>query len=950
MTIPLVPLALQKRSPLRLFSGLNITLFSLFILSSQQSFAAIDDLKVVFDNPPAQAKPFARWWWNGNCVRKDELLRELDILKDAGFGGIEINPIQMPVTDKGITQKCHEWLSEDWNALLKFTIAEAKKRGLTSDFIVGSGWPFGGKFLKDDELLQRISINKIPLKGPVDFAKDVESLLTLHGSKRIEPELMFLSLVPKNTQKLDQIIDLMPKVNTQGKLVFQLDSGEYDLYVGKLQTGFRKVTHGAPGADGAVLDHFNKVTVRRYLDRMTDALDNFFDGQLGEHVRSAFADSIELSGANWNANFAKQFKQQNGYDIHPWLPFVVMSNHAHSNLDYSPEFNDKIKRVRYDFYQTLIVIFNQQFVETFHDWANDNGMKSRYQAYGAPWLVGISEGNMLVDIPESNNWLFRDPTASWVWNIYASSGGNISGKPVISSESMTNTKGVFQTTLEQIKQADDDNFISGLNHSVVHGFNYSPPEAGFPGWVRYGSYFSAQNTWWPYISQWTQYNARVSAVLQKVKPTAEVAILAPFADRYSETGLTRGAIHQKPRFAHALWRSLSQLGYNSNYLNEQLIQQAKVKDGLLHIGQMHYQLLLIAGVNTMHPQTGKAIDNITKQGIKVVFIDKLPSRSPGLQNAKQNDLSVKQAITAAIAGKNARLALLPESVTQGLQNSDPQPLTLWLQQAVLSESITSPVNIRSPLPGLMQRHYQHGEHLVVFFSNQNLDTNISTTIEFKGVNSLVPWQWSAETGERKRQNFDAKNKTIQLNLAPAESLLLVFDKNNDKQQGQGSSHAQQQPNLRNKATLKGPWQVTYMPRSGQSFVKKQSSLQSFLDSDDERVRTFAGQVSYQTSALLKNGDYIDLNDVSGGISEVYLNGEKLGNRWYGNHRYKIANAYDNQPSKLKIVYTSTLINEIIAMKNTSKTAAKWTKKTKKMKEALPQQQGIIGPIKVYQAY
>jgi hypothetical protein len=38
------------------------------------------------------------------------------------------------------------------------------------------------------------------------------------------------------------------------------------------------------------------------------------------------------------------------------------------------------------------------------------------------------------------------------------------------------------------------------------------------------------------------------------------------------------------------------------------------------------------------------------------------------------------------------------------------------------------------------------------------------------------------------------------------------------------------------------------------------------------------------------------------------------------------------------------------MKNTSKTAAKWTKKTKKMKEALPQQQGIIGPIRDYQAY
>ncbi len=46
---------------------------------------------------------------------------------------------------------------------------------------------------------------------------------------------------------------------------------------------------------------------------------------------------------------------------------------------------------------------------------------------------------------------------------------------------MTNTKGVFKTSLDEIKQHDDMNFITGINHSVLHGYNYSPVEAGFPG-------------------------------------------------------------------------------------------------------------------------------------------------------------------------------------------------------------------------------------------------------------------------------------------------------------------------------------------------------------------------------------------------------------------------------------------------------------------------------------
>lgn len=46
-----------------------------------------------FQNPPAEARPFVRWWWNNNQVEAKEILRELDLLKKAGFGGVEINPI-----------------------------------------------------------------------------------------------------------------------------------------------------------------------------------------------------------------------------------------------------------------------------------------------------------------------------------------------------------------------------------------------------------------------------------------------------------------------------------------------------------------------------------------------------------------------------------------------------------------------------------------------------------------------------------------------------------------------------------------------------------------------------------------------------------------------------------------------------------------------------------------
>jgi hypothetical protein len=58
--------------------------------------AADDPLFAAFRDPPSRYRPFVRWWWNGGCVTGKEILRELDLLKEAGIGGVEINTLAMP--------------------------------------------------------------------------------------------------------------------------------------------------------------------------------------------------------------------------------------------------------------------------------------------------------------------------------------------------------------------------------------------------------------------------------------------------------------------------------------------------------------------------------------------------------------------------------------------------------------------------------------------------------------------------------------------------------------------------------------------------------------------------------------------------------------------------------------------------------------------------------------
>ena len=98
------------------------------------------ELYKLFRDPQSIYRPFVRWWWNGDKVEADELKRELHILKEAGIGGVEINPVKFPGNDTDdLGKKSLPWLSDEWIDMLKVTFDEAKSLDMTCDLIVGSG-------------------------------------------------------------------------------------------------------------------------------------------------------------------------------------------------------------------------------------------------------------------------------------------------------------------------------------------------------------------------------------------------------------------------------------------------------------------------------------------------------------------------------------------------------------------------------------------------------------------------------------------------------------------------------------------------------------------------------------------------------------------------------------------------------------------------------------------
>ena len=108
---------------------------------------------------------------------------------------------------------------------------------------------------------------------------------------------------------------------------------------------------------------------------------------------------------------------------------------------------------------------------------------------------------------------------------------------------MTNAVPVFRETLEDFKLCYDKSLMSGVIHPVVHGFNYNPPEAGFPGWVRFGSYLNEQNPWWPHFRRWSRLRG---APLLRPSPERSSRRPSPYSGRGPTSG--RGTSCSTSRF------------------------------------------------------------------------------------------------------------------------------------------------------------------------------------------------------------------------------------------------------------------------------------------------------------------------------------------------------------------------------------------------------------------
>lgn len=927
------------------FSRRALSTFALLVLTFSSGLLRLDaespaqptnlaSLQQSFARPPDDSKIMMRWWWFGPSVTKSELEREMRLMREGGIGGFEVQPVYpLALDDPDQGFRNFPFLSDEFIEALRFTASKARELGLRMDLTLGSGWPYGGPHIPITEAAGKLRCDRVSVpphsrRIPIPDITTGEKLLAVflaQGDLR--------NFAAENARELSGIRDGWVS------LPADLSGPHVLLFFVSSRTGMM-VKRPALGAEGFVLDHYDRAAVGNHLKSVGERLMEAFGSN---PPRAIFCDSLEVYGSDWTSHFLEEFQKRRGYDLKPYLPALV------------GDMGEKTAAIRHDWGATLTELFNERFLAPLHDWARSHGTLLRAQVYGTP--PASLSSNRLLDLAEGEgaSWKTFTPTR------WASSANHLYGQPVTSSETWTWLHSpAFRATPLDMKAEADLHFLKGINQLIGHGWPYSPESAGNPGWRFYAAaVFNQNNPWWPVMPDIALYLQRISLMLRQGKPVNDVALYLPTDDAWSQFSPGKVSVSEAMvglLGPHVIPRIL-EAGYNFDFIDDMVIDQlGKVEKGALAVNENRYPILILPGVERIPVATLRKLEEFARRGGILIATRRTPSLAPGLMEREEQTREIREMSRRLFEGSSALAHFIADEDKQlgpKLEGLFPQDVTL------------SPA---APQIGFVHRRTAFAE---IYFLANSGNNVLSTGATFRVAGGMQPEWWDPFGGNAYAAQVIARPKgttTVALDLEPYGSRVLVFSNRPQSRTVVVPSSRSIPPAL----DLSTGWQISFGDKGKSTFMDR---LRSWTE--DEETRFFSGQVSYEKKvvvpeSLIQSGFGVRLDFGEGtAVPEVnqdkpgmrawfdgpvreaavvYVNGQRSGSVWHPPYTVDVTGHLRHGENTIRVVTGNLAINEMAGRAQpdfrllNSRYGARFTPQDMENLQPLPS--GLLGRIRL----
>ncbi len=889
---------------------------------------SLAEMQRKFQSPPDDARIMMRWWWFGPAVTKAGIERELRLMKDAGIGGVEIQPVYpLALDDESNGRKNLRFLSPEFLDALKFANEKARELGMRVDLTIGSGWPYGGSTVPITQAASRLRVERVKIQpqqksAPLPKLAEWELLLACHkvstasGSER--------SVIEEVSGIKDSFVELMESTEPSELLFFIASRTR------------QQVKRPSVGAEGYVMNHYDRAALDNYLKTVGEPLLQAFGNQPPHAI---FCDSLEVFNSDWTDDFLTEFQKRRGYDLKPLLPALVR--------DIGPQTGS----IRQDWGQTLTELLNERFMAPMQAWAKQHKTRFRIQGYGIP--PATISSNQFADLTEGEGPHWKILRASR----WASSANHLYGRNITSSETWTWLHSPsFRATPLDTKAEADLHFLQGINQLIGHGWPYTPEGVEYPGARLYAAaVFNEKNPWFIAMPDLAKYLQRVSFALRQGLPANDVAFYLPNSDAWA--GFVNPKVHYmiealKDRIGEHAVAQVLEAGFNLDFVDDDVLKQlGKVETGALSLGTNKYKAVVLPNVERVPIETLQKLEAFAKQGGVVIAAQRKPASLPGYKTTDAERQQHHELIQRLFEG--------------------PKPLAHFVaDDKQLGDKLASlarpDVKLIPAVPGIGFVHRRTPEADIYFLANStNERQQVSATFQVTAPRAEL---WNPMTGSSSPLaiKMDSTGATAALEFEPYESKLIVFHRRVNAAPVETVA-----TNVPAPLDLSANWRVTFGDNQ-----PPQTFAQLHSWAADQATRFYSGTATYEkdinvSSDWLRQARKVQLDFGPGQIvpvqprkngmrawldapvrdaAVVYINGQRAGSIWCPPFSLDVTALLKPGANQVRIVVGNTAINYMAGHKQPDykDVHQRYGERfqPQDMENLLPLPSGLLGPVRL----
>ncbi len=582
-----------------------------------------------FQNPSAQyrGKPF--WSWNGK-LEKEELLRQVHVMKEMGFGGYFMH------SRTGLET---EYLGEEWFDLINACADEGEKLGMEAWLYDEDRWPSGtaGGMVTMEPKYRMKYLHLDVIKGSeMLWAEDVIAAFTctLDGLELFDYKAIYKDSEPGTYRDLTVL--------------------KFTVVEMEKNTFYNGYTY-ADTLNREATERFIELTHEKYREQCGDRLGRsvrgiFTDEPHRGQLMSSFGSSAGKTmivpewSVPWTYNLFDSFRECFGYDVEKHLPELF--------LWYKGK---KISEVKWHYVDVLQRLFLENFVRPINEWCLENNiiltghtlqedslaaqtavvgsMMRVYENMGYPGVDVLTEGNQ-------NYWLVKQ----------LSSAARQTGQKWLLSELYGCTG--WQFSFESHKNVGDWQALLGINLRCHHLSWYTmqgEAKRDFPASILH------QSAWWKDYKYVEAYFSRIAVIMGQGEPCCDTLVLNPVESVWCQIhpgwcnrlNAEAPEIKKLEELYRSLFHWLMGAHIDFDYGDEEMMSRLYCiqKDGngipILKIGKASYRQVVVSGMVTMRSTTLKILEEFMNAGGRVVFAGELPSHVDAVESRAVTEKAVK---------------------------------------------------------------------------------------------------------------------------------------------------------------------------------------------------------------------------------------------------------------------------------------------------------------------